>query len=658
MKWKITCFSVFLIFWIGTPIVKGQTIIYVYENTPSSETLYTWGVSAFTSYELLVLEDSANFLLDGVGPGVETVLTVATTTIPLTFNTPADYENPTDVSTLLTAGDSSYQFHVRYRPREGGEPQQTTFWVFVRDMEVPEVPADITEIQMGTNPIVGWTASPNTLPETHEGNAIIGYAQASLITYNVEYRATGESDWISLASSSNTQVTLSNLQIGIRYKVRVQAQNSEGVSEWAMIEIGAVSPNQVTFVSVTSNPTDPNTRLDVSWDAPLGGVSAITDYDIQYRVKDTGAYSDAGYDGLVLMHTLTGLNPGTPYQVQVRARTSAGPGEWSPPGEGTTGDPPPPPTGDPPPPPPEKGLSAPIVQQYAKNPSSSLHVQWTSPAEQNSPVTDYDVQYKMKSKSTWREQPHEGTETTTILLHLNPGITYQVQVRATKENGVTTPWSPPGEGTTRAKQRVKIFACPVGWQRQDSFGTLTKRVLIHAVKLEVDINALPGIYKVIAIEIYADPDENLSDLEGWKLTLAKLYNYGMDYGLTAENSAFDENGFTQIESPADTPFPITELSFLGQWLPGFDYRLFDTEGRRVDFGISCYKQGGLTPRLWTMETPRVERLLEIEHLDWEAIYYRSEWSVPGAVAAGAPSAVRKNAVTSWAALKRGILKDR
>ncbi len=44
---------------------------------------------------------------------------------------------------------------------------------------------------------------------------------------------------------------------------------------------------------------------------------------------------------------------------------------------------------------------------------------------------------------------------------------------------------------------------------------------------------------------------------------------------------------------------------IGQSLPGFDYRLYDDQGTRVDFGISCYKEGGLTWRLWNAKAPRV-----------------------------------------------------
>ena len=193
--------------------------------------------------------------------------------------------------------------------------------------------------------------------------------------------------------------------------------------------------------------------------------------------------------------------------------------------------------------------------------------------------------------------------------------------------------------------------CPVGWKRRDRFGTATRRVIIRAIEVEIDRNNPSNIYKPVAIEIYADPTEKLSDLHGWKLTLAIPYNYPRDYLLTTENSTFNTDSIARIESPSDTPFPMTDADFSGQVLPGFDYRLFDENNIPVDFGISCYKESGLMAQLQSMESPRVERYIVIERLDWEDAYYRSEWRVGTPTASAAPAAVRHVLATSWAALK-------
>lgn len=218
------------------------------------------------------------------------------------------------------------------------------------------------------------------------------------------------------------------------------------------------------------------------------------------------------------------------------------------------------------------------------------------------------------------------------------------------------------------RQTGRDAYCPVGWKKQDAFGNPTPRVILHAIEVAIDINDRSGIYKPVAIEIYADPTEGLINLRGWKLTVGPLHNRGRDYLLTAENSTFNENSIARIESPAENPFLMNDIQFSGQWLPGFDYRLFDENNARVDFGISCYRHTGLQERLESMETPRVERdimppvandeVLERVHwrerLDWKNEYYLSVWLVDKFAPAvpEAPAAVRKPLTTSWAALKQ------
>ena len=70
--------------------------------------------------------------------------------------------------------------------------------------------------------------------------------------------------------------------------------------------------------------------LTVEWTEPENTGSAITDYDVQYReVGNGGDFIDAQHTGTARSATLTGLSPGTAYEVQVRATNAAGTGAWS-----------------------------------------------------------------------------------------------------------------------------------------------------------------------------------------------------------------------------------------------------------------------------------------------------------------------------------------
>ena len=76
----------------------------------------------------------------------------------------------------------------------------------------------------------------------------------------------------------------------------------------------------------------------MAWTAPLNvGRPPIDDYDVQYRIADSGdTFTDAGFDGTATTTTLNGLRPDTAYEVQVRAHNDEGTSPWSAPTIGTT----------------------------------------------------------------------------------------------------------------------------------------------------------------------------------------------------------------------------------------------------------------------------------------------------------------------------------
>ena len=96
---------------------------------------------------------------------------------------------------------------------------------------------------------------------------------------------------------------------------------------------------------------------------------------------------------------------------------------------------------------------APARPQVAPASSTSLTVTWTEPTNTGPAITDYDIQYRTGSSSFIPYQHNTGTTTTITDLSVN--TRYEVQVRATNDEG-TGEWSPSGYGTTGANQRPVI----------------------------------------------------------------------------------------------------------------------------------------------------------------------------------------------------------
>ena len=89
-------------------------------------------------------------------------------------------------------------------------------------------------------------------------------------------------------------------------------------------------PEVPTFSGETAD------SLTVRWSEPDNTGPAITDYDVQYREKGTGRFIDGDQQGPGRTLTLEDLEPGTVYEVQVRAKNDEGTSDWSDPGEGMT----------------------------------------------------------------------------------------------------------------------------------------------------------------------------------------------------------------------------------------------------------------------------------------------------------------------------------
>ena len=80
---------------------------------------------------------------------------------------------------------------------------------------------------------------------------------------------------------------------------------------------------------------------------------------------------------------------------------------------------------------------------------TGLTVTWSAPSNPGPAITHYDVQYRAGTSGDWSDGNHIGTATTATLAGLSENTSYQVQVRATNEDG-TGPWSDSGTGTTDA----------------------------------------------------------------------------------------------------------------------------------------------------------------------------------------------------------------
>jgi hypothetical protein len=386
-----------------------------------------------------------------------------------------------------------------------------------------------------------------------------------------------------------------------------------------------------------------DSKISLSWKAPdpLPNPPTLT-YEYQYEGGgQTPSWTNIGD---VRTFEIGNLTNGTPYTVKVRAKNQKGAGPAS---EAIVT-----PLG-----------AAPRAPQSLKveRDEDTATLTWSPPRDPSGDIIRYE--YSADGGSTWKSTGSSSTRHTVRDLEIGEEYTFRIRAVYAREGGTSgyIYISHPSTGSNAVelslkRKKSRIFDCPVGWVRSDGFAGRNRRALLYEVKVDMDIHNRISIYKPVWVAIYVHPDEALENLDGWKLQVALPYNRHSEYLLTAENSVvvdagFVEGGFAFIEPPQENPFPMTGMGFPGSPAPGFDYRLYDDSGRRVDFGISCYKRFDIFQVLRNTEDRRVLRKVLLESFDWDSHYLRSEWTV-ATPAPAAPSLIKGNIVGTWADLKK------
>ena len=98
---------------------------------------------------------------------------------------------------------------------------------------------------------------------------------------------------------------------------------------------------------------------------------------------------------------------------------------------------------------------SPILVTAVTDSSTRLTVSWTAPANDGKPdIESYDVRYRAGSSGDWSDGPEDVTTTTTTVSGLTADTEYEVQVRATNDEG-DSDWSdPPGSGQTNMSTNI------------------------------------------------------------------------------------------------------------------------------------------------------------------------------------------------------------
>ena len=257
-----------------------------------------------------------------------------------TWTEAADTTDSTDLSATITGltASETYEVQVRAQNAEGtGEWSPSgdgTTNAAANAAPTFTSSATASVAEHATTTVLTVVATDSDTGDDITGYALTGGADQLQFAINATSGVLTfdtEPDYENPAGPDNTYVVIVQATSGAGDRALTATQTIT-VTVTDVAEAPAAPPAP-TFPSATAS------GLTVSWAAPANAGPAISDYDVRWRVKDSGAtWTEAAdtTDSTDLSATITGLAASTEYEVQVRAQNAEGTGEWSPSGDGTT----------------------------------------------------------------------------------------------------------------------------------------------------------------------------------------------------------------------------------------------------------------------------------------------------------------------------------
>ena len=257
---------------------------------------------------------------DGDGTTNDTDYNTDTTT-QINMRAPEGTADPLEPST---------QYEVRVRAKNGeGEPADN--W---------STPARGTTGPSNSRPVfdragaIELSVDENTAARQNIGSAISASdVDSNTLTYTLEGPGAGS---FTIVRTSGQIQTMSPLNYEARQSYSLTVKVDDGQRRQNSVAAKSVT---ITVDNVREAPSAPaipsvagisgsTSSVRVTWAAPQNTGPEVTGYDVQYREVGSGPrrWQHFGADKSTI---ITELNAGTRYEVQVRARSDEGTGEWS-----------------------------------------------------------------------------------------------------------------------------------------------------------------------------------------------------------------------------------------------------------------------------------------------------------------------------------------
>ena len=336
---------------------------------------------------------------------------------------------------------SSYSVTIKADDANGGTGT-IAVTISVTDVKerpaAPAAPSVAATSGTTTSLDVSWTAPDNA-------------GKPAIENYDLRYRPGSSTIWTNGRQDvTETSAMIASLTAGTTYEVQVRATNEEGDGLWSGTGTGSTNAAPAFSGGPLSRSVEENTAADSNVGAVIPAATDADNDPLTYTMEGADADSFTFDATTRQIKTKTGVTydheADPSYEVTIKADDANG-------GTGTIAvtisvtDV-------------KERPAAPAAPSVAATPGSttSLDVSWAAPGNAGKPaISSYDLRYRTGA-GNWADGSQGVTATPSTIASLTVGTTYEVQVRATNDEG-NGPWSDSGTGSTGFEPTV----VPTGW---------------------------------------------------------------------------------------------------------------------------------------------------------------------------------------------------
>ena len=226
------------------------------------------------------------------------------------------------------------QYEVRVKAKNGEADGDVNNWSAVA--KATTGPSNMRPEFDRNGSLLMLRVDENTRSGQNIGSAVSASdADSNTLTYSLE--GPGK-DSFTIVSSSGQIRTKAPLDFETRQSYSVTVKVNDGQKRSNSVAAKSVTIMVDNVSEVPSAPAAPRVSgipgstdsIRVTWDAPVNTGPAVTEYELNYKEVGSGfGFGRWTHFGLDRSTIITGLKPGTNYEVQVRARTSERTSDWS-----------------------------------------------------------------------------------------------------------------------------------------------------------------------------------------------------------------------------------------------------------------------------------------------------------------------------------------